>query len=201
MKEFMDAMGAAVLTNNNDLLDKLESFLSNPLQPFDYSLLQQCYNEIVTLHKAKDALFSTINAVGDINIKLEKELERWKNNAIDFAQMSRKISTDLVAERNKIYQIADMYYLCVDGADEEFKKYKINPLRPNYSQQKDQADLLTRLYWAIEDADENWELIDEAAQEIDLLIDAGNRLVEATNSGGLDEAIDNWISLVGENYV
>lgn len=193
-------MGVAMLTNNNTLLEKLESFLSNPLQQLDYSLLQECYNEIVTLHKTKDALFNTINAVGDINIKLEKEVERWKNNAIDFAQTSRKIANDLIAERNRIYKIADMYYLCVEGADEEFKKYQVNPSRPSYSEQKEQADLLTRLYWVVSDAGENWELIDEAAQEIDLLIDAGNRLIEATNSGGLDEAIDNWKSIVGNNY-
>jgi len=126
MKKFTDAMGAVMLTNNIQLLEKLESFLSNPLQPLDYPLLQEAYNEIVYLHKAKDALFNAINTVGDINInlekkviKLEKKLERCKNNAIDFAQSSAIITNDFKDNVERLRSIAiDETDWVIDAANE-----------------------------------------------------------------------------------
>lgn len=81
-------MDAVMTQDNQELIDRLESFLSNPLQPFDCSLLQEAYNEIIALRKAKehllqtvdllnqskDSLFITINILGDLNIKLEKQI-------------------------------------------------------------------------------------------------------------------------------
>lgn len=86
----MHAMGVVMIQENENLLQRLESYLSNPLQPFDYSLMQEAYNEIAALHKSKqklldtisllneskENLLTTINIVGNLNLKLE---EQYKN--------------------------------------------------------------------------------------------------------------------------
>ena len=71
----MGATGVVMIQDNKNIIDRLESYLSNPLQPFDYSLLQEAYNEIMALRRAKDALYDTINLVGDLNIKLENQIK------------------------------------------------------------------------------------------------------------------------------
>lgn len=100
----MHAMVVVMIQDDQDIINRLESFLSNPLQPFDCSLLQEAYNEIMALRKSKehlmttanlldqskDTLFQTINILGDINIKLEQQLQNvtTKGNDLVHAMMS-----------------------------------------------------------------------------------------------------------------
>lgn len=95
----MHAMGVVMIQENKDILERLESYLSNPLQPFDYPLMQEAYNHIIALKASNNNLHATINLLGKLNIDLE-------------------------LDRNSIYKIADKMYLCVDGADKEFENYQ-----------------------------------------------------------------------------
>lgn len=91
----------------------------------------------------------------------QKDRDRWKTNAIDFAQTSREITNKLILERNEArqerddlkslldeaiadrnawFRVADMFYLCVDGASEEyvraFSKYHLERHEPHQNVSK-----------------------------------------------------------------
>lgn len=51
----MLAMGVVMIQDNKDILQRLESYLSNPLQPFDYALMQEAYNEIMSMRRLNRA--------------------------------------------------------------------------------------------------------------------------------------------------
>lgn len=62
---------------------------------------------------------------------VDRDRERWRGTAITFAQKSRQVSNQLIEERNEairqrdeLFRIADMYRLCVDGADEALAEYE-----------------------------------------------------------------------------
>lgn len=95
----MHVMDVAMIQDNQDLINRLESFLSNPLQPFDYSLLQQAYNEIMALRKAKDTLYTTINLVGDLNIKYEADAQRWRQATYHLAHMLSRLDGGADADK------------------------------------------------------------------------------------------------------
>ena len=95
----MHATGVVMIQDNQELIDRLESFLSNPLQPFDCSLLQEAYNEIVTLRTTKDNLYTTINLVGDLNIKYEADAQRWRQATYHLAHMLSKLDGGATADK------------------------------------------------------------------------------------------------------
>ena len=93
----MHATGVVMIQDNKNIIERLESYLSNPLQPFDYSLLQEAYNEIIALRTTKDNLYTTINLVGDLNIKFENqyfeaqnEIERLRTIIYNYYYEERK---------------------------------------------------------------------------------------------------------------
>lgn len=64
--------------------------------------------------------------------QVHSDVERWRSTAIAFAQKSREVSNQLIAERNEairqrdqLYRIAEMFYLHVDGADDAFVDYEM----------------------------------------------------------------------------
>jgi len=92
---------------------------------------------------------------------IQKDRDRWKTNAVDFAQTSREITNKLILERNEArqerddlkslldeaiadrnawFRVADMFYLCVDGASEEyvraFSKYHLERHEPHQNVSK-----------------------------------------------------------------
>lgn len=120
-------------SNDEDVLVRLEAYLSNPLRQFDYSVLQDAYNEIIKLRHPRPEIDIIANLETlphpyaadaiDYILALIDDRDRWKNNSVTFAVKAHETAKDLIQQRNKIYKIAEMYHLCVEGADQAFKEY------------------------------------------------------------------------------